>query len=700
MSNAAVQAYVDACSAQRVECVLEFVNALATGQRECILADRAIPLRDVDIVTICEALRHPHLLRMLDLEGNRIAMRGIQALIDAMTTNSAVRELHVGRNELGDSATQVLGNALSLNGLGLKVLDLSQNDVGPAGVSSLAQALSAKCCELVELSLHSNRLNDVAAAALANAVASPLGTKLKHLHLGYNALADEGAALLAQALPFSRTLSTLDLSGNQIGAVGGTEIVRSLLSGTCTLQRLNLRHNAFSDETLRLFVEVILRNRTLTQLYLGFMNGSSSVAAQLLAALCDNHRLLLLDLLGWDFGPIHRAQYLLEHVFQQNTTLRTLLCDPPGAAELAVTVDDVNRNRSRRGVPIVYVGDDEQVGAAAVTAASRDPSPRNHSPPSPSAVPPETAMPAAIPSGMAPGLTFGGPASKLVRAEADFALQQPPLTPEEIHALIRDVRSEAFDEGLRLRVAYALHALHDTMLQDRAATVLRFVAVERRLDALEGAKAPSASVQARQMSLGRDRVSSEKTAEKAGSVSPEAVSAQRLVPVERAVPAIVSATLASEAPTRTGPGGAGVRRSDPAKSEAVVVAVDGPARAPLRRLAPASESHSDSGAGMTLPPASPLQPPVDSNAERGKSPGHHAPAPEVPGGRDSTRPELSGHNHQRVVKPVNSPASVFEQPTKSAAPRRPGANRHEGSAANSVDAPGLRGSVARLSAPA
>lgn len=219
----AATAYLNSCEREGAECALELLNALNTNERECALSGRARPLTDSDVKCIADALRFPHSLRSLNLEENSFGLVGLQAILDTLAANPGiVRELRLGKNKLKDPAAVVLGNALTLSGLGLKVLDFSENGVTKLGCLSICQALSSKCCDLVEVSLHNNCLEADAAVSIAQAARA--STKLKHLHLGYNALRDGGAIQVARCIPISTSLSSLDLTGNRIGPQGGQEL--------------------------------------------------------------------------------------------------------------------------------------------------------------------------------------------------------------------------------------------------------------------------------------------------------------------------------------------------------------------------------------------------------------------------------------------------------------------------------------------
>ncbi|KAH8617741.1 putative Leucine Rich repeat [Trypanosoma vivax] len=357
MHSEAASVYVDICNREHTECALELVYALDNNTSEVSLSNRSVPLKDVDVVCIAEALRTTkHCVRVLNIEGNSFGLPGLQALLEAIELNPGiVRELRLGRNKLKDQAAVVIGHMLSRSGCGLKVLDLSENDITKLGVIPIAAALGNESCDIVELSFHNNKIEADAAAYLGQALRQ--AGRLKHLHLGYNAIRETGATQLARCIPLSANLSTLDLTANRIGASGGKELARALMSSSCNIQRLNLRHNLFDSETIELFADVLSNNTSLIQLFLGFMNPAPKSAALVLAAVPNNRSMLLLDIYGWKLPP-EGAWGLIDNIQKGNTTLVALVTD--ACQSVAQQIDHGNEERDRRGLHAIYVGPDDR----------------------------------------------------------------------------------------------------------------------------------------------------------------------------------------------------------------------------------------------------------------------------------------------------------------------------------------------------
>jgi uncharacterized protein (TIGR02996 family) len=241
---------------------------------------RMTPLRDVRLVAVAwymdELARTPHLANVerLDLSGNRIGPAGVRELA-ASRFVERLKGLNLSQNSLGNEGLrellrapwrgQLRGLGLAANGLdleaveellsdpaftGLIELDLAENELAElptqwprlqwlrlAGnpLSSAAVETVAQLDQLRSLDLRYCRIGPDGAAALARSI-SPL----EDLELGFNDIADAGAAALA--FPGVRRLS---LRGNRIGPDGAAAMAGSGCVGTVV--ELDLMTNRLGD---------------------------------------------------------------------------------------------------------------------------------------------------------------------------------------------------------------------------------------------------------------------------------------------------------------------------------------------------------------------------------------------------------------------------------------------------------------------
>lgn len=359
MQSEAARVYINACNRAHAECAQELVDAFHSSAKIAPLSRRSVPLNDIDVCCIAEAIHvldENCALRVLNLEENSFGLLGVQALMEAIAANPGrIRELRLGRNNLKDQAAVVIGHTLSQDGCGLKVLDLSENGITKVGVIPIAAALQHPTCDLIELSFHNNRVESDAAVYLADAIR--VAPKLKHLHLGYNCLRDSGVTHIARSIPKAVCLSTLDLTANRIGHDGGIEIARAMMAPTCTVQRLNLRHNQLGGESISFFADVIAKNTSLIQLFLGFMNPTPAAATEVLRNLCNNRTLLLLDIYGWKLDPAVTLA-LIRDIQERNETVAAIVTD--ACQPIAQEIDEGNLVREDRDLHSVYVGPDDR----------------------------------------------------------------------------------------------------------------------------------------------------------------------------------------------------------------------------------------------------------------------------------------------------------------------------------------------------
>lgn len=362
--------YSSACERANVSPIPEFVSALMQNQKTVVLQSRIPPLTDDDICCIAEAIQHLNEnanLKVLGLEENSFGLNGVQALMESLEKNPhRIRGLRLGKNNLKDTCAALIGQSLCRSSYGLKVLDLSENGITRLGVLPVAAALQNSNCEVVELSFHSNKIEGDAAAELVEGVKN--SSSLKHLHLGYNTLRDTGAHAIARGLPQLSLLVTLDLTANRIGPDGGEALAAALCDPNCKLQRLNLRYNLLESKGIAAFERVIRKNKSLIQLFLGFMSPTPEVGEEILKALTENRALLLLDILGWKFHQ-QRTLEILPQIQEENNVLAALVTDACHA--ILPQVQEANKRRGERGIHPLYVGSDDREAYVATKSEKR-----------------------------------------------------------------------------------------------------------------------------------------------------------------------------------------------------------------------------------------------------------------------------------------------------------------------------------------
>jgi Leucine Rich repeat len=148
------------------------------------------------------SLRECNALQKLSLEGNICRSMGTRAL-DVLLREKRIQSLNLHNQRIeGDERLDVspLANALRMDQSALRFLDLSRNCLNDSDVSLLMSAL-----------LDNNQ-------------------RLETLHLDQNAITDEGARVVAEALPSLAALRTLALPENPFGEAGAAQILEAMRS--------------------------------------------------------------------------------------------------------------------------------------------------------------------------------------------------------------------------------------------------------------------------------------------------------------------------------------------------------------------------------------------------------------------------------------------------------------------------------------
>ncbi|XP_011373143.1 tonsoku-like protein [Pteropus vampyrus] len=190
---------------------------------------------------VLQAVKHQSLGPSFSACSLALRQAQLTPLLWALKLHSALRELRLAGNRLGDAcATEllaVLGTVPSLT-----VLDLSSNHLGPEGLRQLATGLQGQITlqNLEELDLSMNPLGDGCSQALASILQACPALSTLHLQacgFGSTFLLSHQAAL-GSAFQDAKHLKTLSLSYNVLGATALAQTLQSLPAHT--LLRLEL----------------------------------------------------------------------------------------------------------------------------------------------------------------------------------------------------------------------------------------------------------------------------------------------------------------------------------------------------------------------------------------------------------------------------------------------------------------------------
>ena len=110
---------------------------------------------------------------------------------------------------------------------------------------------------LTSLNINYNNIGAIGAEALANALKG--NTTLETLDISFNEITEDGVRALAKALETNTTLTNLNIAGNNIGNIGATALANAL-EGNTTLTTLDISDNNIGDERVKVLEDKIKRN--------------------------------------------------------------------------------------------------------------------------------------------------------------------------------------------------------------------------------------------------------------------------------------------------------------------------------------------------------------------------------------------------------------------------------------------------------
>ncbi|XP_038561272.1 NLR family, CARD domain containing 5 isoform X1 [Micropterus salmoides] len=181
-------------------------------------------------------------LRRISLSKNRISDQSGDKLLEALNSCSCLEELHLASNSLGNlTAARMVLVLPSLTHI--TVLDISENCIGDEGSVSLSKAIM--CMKnLTRIHLTSVGTSKLCAVA-ASLTHCPL---IQDVGLGWNNCGDKVAVTLSRVMPLCQKLTSIDLESNAVSVVGAEALVRALQScPALKLIRLWRNHVSSSD---------------------------------------------------------------------------------------------------------------------------------------------------------------------------------------------------------------------------------------------------------------------------------------------------------------------------------------------------------------------------------------------------------------------------------------------------------------------
>ena len=196
------------------------------------LQPHTLMLTDNNITSVKDistAVINTNILKVLYMWNNGLPAQEASAISDMMT---CLEELYISDNKLGDDGAVIMSEQITKTNT-LRVLDIRNNIITSTGAIAIANSL-----------LHN--------------------TSLEVLYMNYNAIGQDGTKAIAQAITNNKILKKLYINNCKI-STGATAIAYSLLHNT-SLEVLDMSFNAIGQDGAIVISQAIINNKTLKEL--------------------------------------------------------------------------------------------------------------------------------------------------------------------------------------------------------------------------------------------------------------------------------------------------------------------------------------------------------------------------------------------------------------------------------------------------
>ncbi|KAI8590193.1 hypothetical protein BDZ88DRAFT_415848 [Geranomyces variabilis] len=224
---------------------------------------------------LVEALEDKTSLRELDLSDNAFGPAGAEPLQRLLVNNRHIQTLRLYNNGLGIEGARLVSEALVKaadknreegRASSLKVVYIGRNRMESPGIMHLCKAFEAHADTLREVRMPQNSIRPEGIAALMEALSRC--EQLEHLDVQDNTFTEKGSAALAKVVGGWKNLKALHIGDCLLGAEGSKLVLAALTNGNTALEKLHLAFNEIDPEGAALIPELLLNKKSINLLEL------------------------------------------------------------------------------------------------------------------------------------------------------------------------------------------------------------------------------------------------------------------------------------------------------------------------------------------------------------------------------------------------------------------------------------------------
>ena len=206
---------------------------------------------------ISTAVINTNTVKVLHMWGNGLRTEEASAISDMMT---CLEELYIRDNKLGDDGAVTISEGITKTNT-LRVLDIIDNNITSTGATAINSLLHNTSLEVLHMGY--NAIGQDGATGIAQVITN--NKTLKELNICKCEITSTEAIAIANGLLHNTSLEVLDMSNNAIGQDGATAIAQAITNNK-TLKKLSLWGDTIDDESAMIIMRSLNHNNSITEL--------------------------------------------------------------------------------------------------------------------------------------------------------------------------------------------------------------------------------------------------------------------------------------------------------------------------------------------------------------------------------------------------------------------------------------------------